>query len=585
MSNVEQVLDTALQRQRSGAVKEAEVLYRQVLFAHPNHVPAMFHLGMLCQAQNRLSESVELLEKAVRLQPDFVSAHNSLGVALARQKNYAAAVVALERSIALRPDLIDLQINLGNIYKSWEKFELAIQCYSNALRLNAANAEAHNLLGGVYSMLGRLPEGIRHFEEALRLNPRNAATHSNLLLAMNYLPNMNSDVLLAEHRFWWRLHGRGLTPPPIHANDRNPDRRLRVGYVSPDFRKHAVAAFLEPIFRHHDPTHIEMFAYAEVPNPDSVTAHFKSLAHHWRSTCGQSDVELAKHIREDEIDILVDLAGHSASNRLTVFAQMPAPVQVTYLGYPNSTGLCEITYRLTDAIVDPSTSPGGQREELVRLDGCFCVYNPIEQTPDVAPPPAMRKRHITFGSLHNLAKLNRETISLWCSVMRAMPTSRMLVFRNTLQGKRRQQLGLLFADGGIAPERVDLLYESSPPMDYLRIYEDVDIHLDALPWSGHVTTCESLWMGVPVITLRGSRSSGRLSASILRAIGRPEWIAETPSDFVAIACRLAEDDAKLLQIRSTLRQQMRSSILCDGAAFCRRLESEYRRIWRHACDH
>jgi predicted O-linked N-acetylglucosamine transferase (SPINDLY family) len=251
--------------------------------------------------------------------------------------------------------------------------------------------------------------------------------------------------------------------------------------------------------------------------------------------------------------------------------------------YPNTTGLSEIGYRLTDAIVDPPEVVPPYTEELIRLEGCFCVYNPTEPTPDVVELPAHRKNHITFASLHNLAKLNQPTIDLWCSVLRAIPTSRMLVFRNTLQGERREQVRRQFESRGIAPDRVECWHEPRSPSDYLGVYDQVDIQLDALPWSGHVTTCESLWMGVPMITLAGTRGAGRMSSTILNAVGRSEWIARTADEFVAIARRVAEDRTGLSKIRSCLRGQMRSSMLCDGKSFCRRLEAEFRRIWGKWC--
>jgi predicted O-linked N-acetylglucosamine transferase (SPINDLY family) len=295
---------------------------------------------------------------------------------------------------------------------------------------------------------------------------------------------------------------------------------------------------------------------------------------------------VVEQIRHDQIDILVDLAGHTGGNRLGVFAQRPAPVQVTYLGYPNTTGLAAIGYRLSDAVADPTQEPPDHcSEQIVRLPGCWCTWSPPANAPDVAPPPVRAKGHITFGSLHKPPKINDAMMDLWAKILHSVPGSRLLIFRNTLDISARERLTGEFRARGIASDRLDLnngkVEESA---SHLTLYHRIDISLDSLPWSGHATTCESLWMGVPMVSLRGNRHAGRMSASIMTALNLTELIAETPEQYVQMASRLAADVGRLTELRAELRNRMKTSPLCDAATFTRQLEATYRDLWRRWCQ-
>jgi len=339
-----------------------------------------------------------------------------------------------------------------------------------------------------------------------------------------------------------------------------------------------------PILTHHDSRQVETVCYAEVPAPDAITARFRSLAHGWRSTCGLSHTQLAELIRADAIDVLVDLAGHTAHNRLPVFAWKPAPVQVTYLGYPNTTGLAAIDYRLTDAITDPPGEPASHAEELWRLPGCFCCYTPFYQFPTPTPSPAHGAGSITFGSMHKLTKLNGPVLDLWCRLLQAVPSSRLLVCQNTLVGGARDRLRRELVRRGIAAGRVELRHEFAPgPGGHLAVYAEIDVLLDVFPWGAHATACEALWMGVPVLTLYGDRYAGRMASSMLTCLQLEELIARTPTEFVERGVRLAGDTARLAALRGALRGRMRASPLCDGATFTLRLEEAYRAMWVRWC--
>jgi predicted O-linked N-acetylglucosamine transferase (SPINDLY family) len=316
-----------------------------------------------------------------------------------------------------------------------------------------------------------------------------------------------------------------------------------------------------------------------------MTARLKNLSRDWRSINGMTDLEASDLIKADDIDILVDLAGHTAKSRLRLFAYQPAPIQVTYLGYPYTTGMATMQYRLTDAVADPPDEPASHIEELWRLPGGFCCYAPPPKSPDVGPSPAQQKGHVTFGSLHALHRLNPGVIDLWSAILRAVPTAHLLIFRHTLQGKMKEGLLKQFTDRGIDPGRIELRHGFSrdDTSRYLEVYNDVDIALDTFPWSGHTTACEAMWMGVPVITLRGTRHAGRMVASVLTQIGMTDMIAETPEQYLEKAVQVAQDIDALARLRGEMRSRLQNSPLCDGKAFTRNLEAAYREMWNRWC--
>jgi predicted O-linked N-acetylglucosamine transferase (SPINDLY family) len=438
-------------------------------------------------------------------------------------------------------------------------------------------------LGVALQAQGKLVEARECYREVLRIKPDDRVAYSTYAGALIFEPSVDGAGLLAQHRRWAAHHASTRAKPAPHKNRPEPERKLRVGYVSPDFRAHAVAYFLEPILAAHDPAQVETVCYAEVPAPDRTTARLRALAGQWRDTFGLSDEQLAELIRRDEVDILVDLAGHTAGNRLLVFARKPAPVQVSYLGYPCTTGLTAIDYRLADAVTDPPDEPACYVETLVRLEGAFCCYAPPAGAPPVSPVPAQARGGITFGSLHKLEKLNAAVLDVWCRILHALPSSRILLSRNTLRGRCGERVLAAFQERGIEPNRVVLHHAEPVDLQHLRIYNEIDIALDPFPWNGHTTACEALWMGVPVVALRGQRHSGRMVASVLNAVGLPEWIAGSPAEYCRVALSLAADLPELARLRAHLRARMCQSPLCDGAAFTWRLETAYREMWRAWC--
>jgi predicted O-linked N-acetylglucosamine transferase (SPINDLY family) len=566
-----------------GQVEDAVACYQQAIRLWPGFAAAHNHLGQALQTAGKLDQAIPAYRQAVQIKPDLVEAHVNLGGALLEKQRYADALACHGQALRLRPDSSEAYNGLGNVYYAQGNLDEAVANYQHALRCQPDFSVPHYNLGVARQAQGKLTEARDCFQEALRLKPDDDVAHSTYLGSLVYNPRIEPAVLLAEHRRWAEQHAAPTQESPCHDNHPDPQRRLRVGYVSPDFRSHAVAYFLRPILTHHDREKVEAFGYADVAVPDGETAVLRSLAHQWRDTFGLSTERLVELIRQDRIDILVDLTGHTAHNRLLVFARKPAPVQVSYLGYPCTTGLPTIDYRLVDPITDPPGEPPSSSEELVRLPGCFCCYAPPRHAPDVSPLPARRRGVITFGSLHKLEKLNPDVLDLWCRILRDVPSAHLLVSRNTLQGQTAADLRRQFEDRGIAPSR--LVFERIEPVNlqHLRLYHDMDVALDPFPWNGHTTACEALWMGVPVLALRGQRHASRMVASVLCALGLTDWLAETPEDYHRLAVQWAGDWTRLADLRWRLRSLLSESVLCDGAAFTRGLEAAYRQMWQRWC--
>ncbi len=579
-------LGRALQRQ--GRLEEAESAYRQSLALRPDVPHVLNDLATILVPQGKCDEAIAMFRQVIAISPQNAEANNNLGAALAAQGRLDEAIDAYLRAVAAKPDYIDACDNLAMALILRGRADEGEDYLRQALSYAPDRSGLWNNLGNALKEQGLLDEAKKAYRQAMERQPTDPQAHSNLLACLSYDPSVSAAELLAAHREWGRRCMQAGGAHPRAAHDRDPDRRLRVGYLSPDLCGHPVGHFLAPVVAHHDPARFETFCYAEVRIPDTMTSWFQTKAKHWRWTPRLDDAELAGQIRANGIDILVELAGHTAGSRLRALAHRPAPVQITYLGYPNTTGLETIDYWLTDDVVDPNdtpaSSPACSTEELVRLPGCFCCYAPPKAAPDVSPLPALfGTGQFTLGSLQNLAKINAPVLDLWCNVLRAIPTARLLVFRHSLRGRAREHLLAQFNQRGISSDRLDLRHAPADSDGYLGVYRAVDLSLDTLPWSGHTTACESLWMGVPMLTLRGDRHAGRMAASVMRCVGLDEFVASMPDEFVAAAVRVEGNLQQLHQLRMRMRRRVQDSPLCDGAAFTRRLETVYRDLWRRWC--
>lgn len=570
----------------SKKLEEALTVFKQALEYQPHSAAAHYNLGTALHETGKLTEAIASYERAAALAPTDAAVWNNLGVALKDTSRLDEAIAAFKHAVVLRADFADAYANLGSTLAIQDKLTEAMVAYERALAIAPDMALAHANRGIALTLQGRPDEAIRSLRRALALQPDDAELHSDLIQRMYYCPDTSPETILAEARRWDEQRAAPLRADwRVPANGRDPERRLRVGYVSTDFRAHSVAFFVEPLLRAHDRRAFEIFCYANVKQPDRTTARLRGLTDQWRDVSSLDDARATEEIRGDKIDILVDLGGHTADNRLLVFARKPAPVQVTYLGHPGTTGLHAIDYRLTDALADPpGKTDAFHTEALVRLPGSFLCYQPDEDPPQVGLLPASRAGYLTFGSFNSTAKINEQVITCWAAILRAVPDSRFILKAMALaDAGTRERFQACFTKHGVAAEHLDLR-PWMPTAEHLQLYNKVDIALDPFPYNGTTTTCEALWMGAPVVTLAGTTHAGRVGASLLTHAGLPELIAESPEDYVKLAAALASDLERLQDLRQGLRERLQRSPLMDAEGFTRSLEAAYRGMWQKYCS-
>lgn len=510
--------------------------------AHPQ-ATLWCHAGVLQAQSGDLPAAVEALRQAIALDPAHADAHAYLGVILATQQQTAQAEQVLARALELAPQRSDV-----------------LYAYTRLLTES-----------------GRAPQAVALLRAALARRPDDALLQSKLCMMLNYLPDHEHELFEAHCRYG------ALTPPapPRPVRDPDPRRPVRLGVLSPDLREHSVAYFLRPILEGLDRTQFEVWCYSVGPTDDRMTPRLRAAADRWHDLFAASDDDVCRRIEADGIDILLDLAGHTAGHRLSVLARRPAPVQGTYLGYPNTTGLSAVDFRLVDAVTDPPGSELRAVEQLVRLPGCFVCYAPPEDAPTPQPRPS---GPIVFGSFNSLAKISEPTAALWARILHALPGSRLM-----LKGKGLNDPAVAarfierFERLGIEPARLDLLGHTPATRDHLAAYGRVDVALDPFPYGGTTTTCEALWMGVPVITLRGDSHRARVGASLLQAAGLTDWIAASPDEYQALAVTLAQDANQRAELRRTLRTRLAASPLCNRTAFVRDFGQALRAVWHQRC--
>jgi predicted O-linked N-acetylglucosamine transferase (SPINDLY family) len=579
---IRQSLELAVRHHQAGQLQQAEQLYRQILAQQPKNADALHFLGLIAHQVGQNGHAVDLIRQALALDPKYPGAYSNLGIALQSKGQLDEAIAAYRQAIALKPDHLQAYSNLGLALQFKGQPDQALAAFRQALALNPRQAEIHNNLGVALKDMGRLDEALAACRHALALKPDYVEAHSNLLLTLHYHPSSSPQSLAQEARRWNLQHAAPLaTFIKPHPNDRNPERRLRIGYVSPDFRQHAVGRFLLPLLAHHDKTQVEVFAYAQVAAPDALTQRLHAHVDGWRNTLGLSDTQAADLIRQDGIDILVDLTMHTVNNRLLVFAHKPAPVQVTYLAYCSTTGLETIDYRLSDPYLDP---PGMDEsiysERTIRLPETYWCYQAIIAPSEVRPLPALEHGHITFGCLNNFCKVSEPTLAAWSKLLQTIPNAQLLLHAH--EGSHRQRVLGRFQQEGIDPQRIRFT-GLLPIESYFDLHQQLDIALDTFPYGGGTTTCDALWMGVPVVSLIGQTAVGRGGLSLLSNLGLSELAAHSTEEYVQIATDLAHDLPRLATLRATLRHRMEHSPLMDAPRFARNLEAAYRQMWRHWC--
>lgn len=594
-------------------MSEAVIAFQRATELDPRHAAAQARLGEALHQESRFAEAQERYEAALVLDPNNALLHCNLGLALVRLNLFARAAEHLRRAAQLNARNAEIQLNLGETLIELGQFNDAETALRRAISLDPGSANAHRALGSVLALAGRYSDAIESYRMAIHLQPdfveamgamattiltlgfvdeavamyrrahemdtRQSLVHGSLLLPLHYLPSTDPKQLFGEHLDWAAQHVRVEAASEPRGSGMS-DGRLRIGYFSPDLRMHSVAYFLEPLVSHHDSRRLEIVMYSAVKNPDSLTERFQSHAALWRDMSRTPDDQFRDTIRNDNLDIFVDLAGHTEGSRLKVIGERLAPVQISYLGYPGSTGLRTMDYRLTDDWADPKGSDVWYTEKLVRLPGGFLCYSPIFSAPSEGPLPALRNDFVTFGSFNSVAKLSAPAVALWARILRAIPRSRLFLKSKALADPAgRQRVENMFARHGVSSGQLVLKGWASSSGEHLAHYRSVDIALDTFPYNGTTTTCEALWMGVPVVTLAGSMHAGRVGVSLLSNAGLSDLIAKTADEYVEIAAGLSNDRGSLATLRSNLRSRMQKSPLCDAKRIAREVENAYQSIY------
>lgn len=561
-----------------GRQVEAEAQLLAATRLDPKLVDAWMGLGVTYRVLGKIPEAIACYERVTILQPMHAEAHDNIGGLKADTQGLAAGIPHFRQALAADPKHAAAWCNLGLALLGIDQFEEALASFDRALKANATLVQAQVGRALAYQQSYRLDQALQEYRGALASQPNHYEAHSGYLLTLNYRDDLDRSSLFQEHLAFAAAAESGAKPEVFHSS-LQPDRRLRVAFLSPDLRAHSVAYFLEPLLRHLDPAQFEILLYHDHFKVDAMSERLHGLARGWRNFVGQLNDVVEKTIRQDAPDIIVDLAGHTGLNRLPLLARRLAPVQISYLGYPNTTGLAAMDFRFVDAVTDPTDED--QRfhtEQLVRFSTCAWSYEP----PASAPLPRLAdKGQITFGSFNNPAKLSPTTLRLWARVLDAVPCSRLLLKGQGLDDAlARSVIETKLREAGLDLARVQLLGRTSVLASHLELYHSVDVALDAFPYHGTTTTCEALWMGVPVVTLLGDRHASRVGASVLSAVGHSEWIASSPDHYVTIAAGLAGDAEHRARLRHQLRDDLRKSVLFDHAGQAARFGAALRACWR-----
>jgi protein O-GlcNAc transferase len=602
-------------------ISDAIVNYRQALTLNSSHAQAHNNLGIALANLGQFENAVASYDHALKIQPDFFEAYSNCGNALTAIGDFNNAVVRYQRALELHPNDADVLSNMGNALTDLGRLDQAVANYQRAIQVKPDSAVAHNNLGNALKDLGQidnavasyrrallikpnfgeaycnlgnaltdlgnLDDALQNYVKAIEINPKNMAARSALLFIHNYLSNQSVETLNEQARCFGEIAKTHALPFTNWSNLPQAGRCLRVGFVSPDFRAHPVGYFIDSMLAalsSRGTKQIEIFAYSNHFIFDALTARIKSCCDSWYSALGISDEQLAKKIRDDNIDILIDLSGHTAKNRLPMFAWKPAPVQATWLGYFATTGLEAIDYLIADPWIAPASTEKQFVEKIQRLPESYLCFTP----PDVDVPlnalPALTHGHITFGCFNNLTKMNEAVVALWARVLLAVPGSQLLLKTRALNSaEARQSVVERFATHGIRSAQL-ILEGAAPRAELLAAYQRVDIALDPFPYPGGTTSVEALWMAVPVLTLAGDTFLSHMGESILQNAGLPDWVAADENDYVARAATHAHDLNRLAILRSGLRQQVLTSPLFDAQRFAHHFEMALREMWTIWCN-
>lgn len=553
-------------------------IFKKALKLSPNLAESHFNLGNIYHQQSEFELSIHHYQLAIQLQPNFIMALNNLGIVYQEQGEALLAIQTFQQALSFKPNFVLCLNNLGLAFRSQGQMSQAINTYQKALELKSSS-EIYNGLAISLMDSGQTKQALNYFKQAIQLNPDDWETRMNFLLCLTYQSDLLPQTIFEYSEKWGKdLQKNYPQIPPVAINQIKQNQRLRIAYVSPDFRQHSAQYLIEGLLQHHNSEHFEVFCYADVKHSDQITLKFQSMAENWRFTSHLNHQQLAQAIQEDNIQILIDLAGHTSNNRLAVFALKPAPIQVSY--YPMSTGLNTIDYRIADELIITDITRPLNTEQLLFISRGYMCFSPPANRLKIGSIPSNKNDHITFGSFSNLAKINPQVISVWSNILKSIPNSRLILkykaFKDPeIQNHYFQQ----FKAQGISPERIRLMGWLSS-QEHLELYNQIDIALDPFPFNGHITSCEALWMGVPVITLEGQCDFGRSGLSILSRVGFPELIAKNIEDYIQLAIQLAQNTDIRTTLRSTLREKLYKSSLCQLKPYVKELEQLYLKIWQ-----
>jgi len=555
----------------------ADQLVTQVLKQDPKNIHGLCFRAIIAMENGRKEIALEAIKKALKLGPRIPGVLNNAAAVFYKCDQMARAGQMWERLIEIEPRSEDAHWKLARYLIREGEFDAAEKHLRTVLELAPDHLGAYISLSNLLKNTGRIEESVAAYRDGIRRHPNDMPGWSSLIYTLHFVPGCSPEQIFSEHVEWGRKLEEATTCVARQDNEPVPGRRLRVGYVSPNFRNHVVGHNLLPLLRKHDRAQFEIFCYSDVEREDEVTREMRGFTDKWRETGKISDAELAQQIAADRVDILVDLTMHMKGTRLGLFAHKPAPVQVAFMAYPGSTGLKRMDYRLTDPILDPPGTDNFYTEQSVRLDSFWC-FEPVAGGPAVGPLPADKNGYVTFGCLNNFAKINTVVQEMWREVLAAVPKSQLM-----LLAPKGKTIGWLAEKLNVDPARLECPPKTTP-LKYLAFYNQIDLALDPFPYTGHSTTLDGLWMGVPVVTLTGETVASRGSASILTNLGLPELVTTTKEDYVKLAVQLANDLPRLRELRADLRGRLEKSVLMDAERFARKVESAYREMWQKWCE-
>jgi protein O-GlcNAc transferase len=584
--NINTATQSSFNYYHEGKLDEAGQICEKILAKKPDNLNALHLLGIIYYQSKQYALSIRFLQRAIQNNPNIADTYFNLGASLKKQGQDEEAVASYQKALLLNPTFFEAYNNLGIICYEHGQYGEASIYYQKALQFNPTFFEAFRNLGAVFKAQGLIIEAENAFKHALQIKPDLSSCYSDVLFGMNYQTRYNNQSIFVEHLQFAERYEKPLAYfISAHKNERAYSRPLKIGYISPDFRRHSVAYFIEPIINAHNKDQFEIFCYSDVIVQDDVTKRIQEHADQWRNIVGMTDKYVAGLLRKDQIDILVDLTGHTMNNRMLVFCRKPAPIQISWIGYPATTGLSTIDYKIVDAYTDPigMTDPF-YTENLIRLPQSFLCYQPEQNGPEVNNLPSSKSGHITFGSFNDLAKVSPAVVSLWSEIVNKVSNSSLIIKSKGLSDKDTCNRFLeMFVQHGIDRERIILLPLTLSTEEHLRMYNNIDIALDTFPYNGTTTTCEAMWMGVPVITLAGNAHVSRVGISLLSNVGLKEFIAQTENEYILIAAKLAADINKLQMLRSNLRTMLKNSPLTNTEQFVFDLENSYRKMWESWC--